>query len=110
MRLEIEKKVMYLETENKVHIARTEIIYNGQREAWKRSTKFISMDFQKNLPCPNIIYYKQRFSYFSFNIQKLFDNKVIFYIYSETHGRKGANKVTSFLINQYITNILNPKI
>ncbi|KAJ9576758.1 hypothetical protein L9F63_025346, partial [Diploptera punctata] len=39
MRLEVrvEKKVMYLETENKVHIARTEIIYNGQREAWKRT-------------------------------------------------------------------------
>ncbi|KAJ9574498.1 hypothetical protein L9F63_008341, partial [Diploptera punctata] len=38
------------------------------------------------------------------------EKKAIFYIYSETHGRKGANKVTSFLINQYITNIFNPKI
>ncbi|KAJ9582208.1 hypothetical protein L9F63_003447, partial [Diploptera punctata] len=48
--LEIEKKVIYLETENEAYIARTQIIYNGHREACKRSTKLISMVLQKILP------------------------------------------------------------
>lgn len=109
---------MHLETENKVHIARAEIFYNRKREARKRSrrdqhTESISMDFQKNLPCPNIstniVYYKRQLSFFSFNIHQLSDNKAIFYVYPETHGRKGANEVTSFL-NQYITTILSPEV
>uniref|UniRef100_A0A6P7GF72 Uncharacterized protein LOC114341656 n=1 Tax=Diabrotica virgifera virgifera TaxID=50390 RepID=A0A6P7GF72_DIAVI len=59
------------------------------------------MDFQKNLPVPNIstndVYYRRQLSFYMFNIHKLSDSKSFFYIYAEIYGKKGGDEVCSLL-------------
>lgn len=71
------------------------------------------MDFQKNLPVPNIstndVYYKRQLSFFSFNIHRLSDGDSVFYTYSEETAKKGANEVCSFL-EDYVTHHLSSDV
>ena len=71
------------------------------------------MDYQKNLPTPNIttsmVYYKRQLSMYSFNMHRLSDNDVVIYAYPETVGCKGSNEVVSFL-NHYVHNELSPQV
>lgn len=120
---EVEKNILLqqisnLEVQNKVHLKKAQSFYDRKREARKRSRKYthteaISMDFQKNLPCPNIttnlVYYKRQLSVYSFNIHRLSDNKSCFYVYPESVGNKGSNEVVSFL-NNFINNEMSPDV
>lgn len=89
-----------------------------KREARKISKKSeliqsVCMDFQKNLPLPNIstndVYYKRQLSFYSFNIHQLLNNHSVFYAYTEVIGKKGANEVVTFL-NHYIKEELDEKV
>lgn len=71
------------------------------------------MDFQKNLPFPNIatndVYYKRQLSFYSFNIHQLSDRDSLFYTYTEEVAHKGANEVISFL-NNFICEVLEEEV
>lgn len=65
------------------------------------------MDYQKNLPMPNIstseIYNRRQLSFHSFNIHLLGVNDVWFYTYDELVARKGSDHVASILANFFDT-------
>ncbi|GFS25892.1 hypothetical protein ElyMa_005195300 [Elysia marginata] len=69
----------------------------------------VCFDFQKNLPLPNVttqdVYFSRQLSFYSFNIHILSSDKVFFYCYDETVGKKGADDVSSML-NDFFTNHL----
>lgn len=117
-KLEITNKIKGLTTENQVHNLKAVTFYTRKRIARKYSKKTesyeaICMDFQRNLPLPNIttndVYYKRQLSFYSFNIHQLSNRDSVFYTYTEVEGNKGANEVISFLHN-YVTEVLDPKI
>lgn len=64
-------------------------------------TQSVCMDFQNNLPLPNIstkdVYYKRQLSLYSFNIHQLSNNHAVFYAYTEVIGKERDNKVVTFL-------------
>lgn len=114
----IEKQIKSLTTENDLHKSRAVTFYTRKREARKISKKSdliqsVCMDFQKNLPLPNIstndVNYKRQLSFYSFNIHQLSNNHSVFYAYTEVIGKKGANEVVTFL-NHYITKELDEKV
>lgn len=95
-----------LETENKVHKLKATTFYKRKREAKQTARKSdifeaITMDYCKNLPTPNIttndVYYKRQLTFISFNIHVLSNSDSIFYKYSQTISKKGADEVVSFL-------------
>lgn len=99
---ELKKK----ETEHELHLRKSEMFYDRKREARKKSMKSkefaaVAMDFQKNLPIPNIttndVYYKRQLTFCSFNIHVLSTADSYFYCYSENIAAKGSEKVISFL-------------
>lgn len=67
------------------------------------------MDFQKNLPTPNIttndVYYKRQLNFVSFNIHVLSDQTSVFYTYDESVAKKGADDVCS-MIDHFVNSIL----
>ena len=71
------------------------------------------MDFQKNLPCPNIttndVYYRRQLNFVSFNIHILSNNQAVFYTYDESVAKKGANEECS-MFNHFVYNILSPEV
>jgi hypothetical protein len=71
------------------------------------------MDFQKNLPTPNItmndVYDRRQLTVIMFNIRVLSTNDSYFYGYDETVAGKGAGEVTSILFH-FVMTILNPAV
>lgn len=107
-----------LETNHFLHTKKAEKFYSLKRLYKKKSRNHdsieaIAMDFEKNLPTPNIttndVYYKRQLSFYSFNIHKLATNDVYFYTYDETVARKGADDVCSML-DHFITNFLDQRV
>ena len=95
--LEKTKEIEIIETENKVHRIKAQEFYNRKKTARISSRKYetkeaICMDFQKNLPVPNItttdVYYRRQLSVFSFNIHILSSGASVFYVYPETIANK----------------------
>lgn len=114
----IENTIKRITTENEVHKLRAVTFYTRKREARKHSKKSeisesICMDFQKNLPLPNIstndVYYKRQLFFYTFNIHQLSNSHSLFYAYTEVDAKKGANEVISFL-NHYFTNEMNKNV
>lgn len=109
---DVKEQLSKAETENKVHLARAKQFYNHKRNA-RRSAEVddsimaICMDFQKNLPAPNIttndVYYRRQLTCISFNIHELASNKSHFYVYDETIAKKGSDDVCS-MIQHFISN------
>lgn len=67
--------------------------------------------YAKNLPLPNIttndiVYYKRQFTFLSFNIHILSNNRSLFYTYPQTIAKKGADEVMSFIH----INVLDQKV
>lgn len=66
------------------------------------------IDFQENLPTPNIttngVYYRRQLNFISFNIHIL--SHSVFYTYDETVAKKGADVVCS-MVNHFVWNILS---
>lgn len=103
---EIEVKIRKITSENQLHKVKAEVFYQRKRNARKMAmkcveTEAIAMDFQKNLPTPNIptndVYYRRQLTLNSFNIHVLSTGSATFYAYPETIGGKGSNEVVSFL-------------
>lgn len=95
-----------IETAQKLHLMKASQFYSRKRTARNKAKgnqlfAAFCMDFQKNLPLPNIstsdVYYRRQLSFHSFNIHLLGNNVVWFYTYDETVARKGADDVTSML-------------
>lgn len=112
-RLRLSKQKKDLEVSNNVHKTKAEKFYSIKRQSRMQikkmklnDTNCIAMDFQKNLPMPNLstndVYYKRQLSFFMFNIHELPSKKSFFYTYDETVARKGSNEVTSMLYH-YLT-------
>ncbi|CAH1111643.1 unnamed protein product [Psylliodes chrysocephalus] len=87
-----------LETEHKLQLLKAKTFSKKKRAARLNSQKStekeaIAMDFQNNLPVPNIstkdVYYKRQLSFYSFNIQLLSNSTLQFYTYTETAGKTG---------------------
>ena len=112
--LELKKK----QVEKKLHLARSEKFYSIKRNCRKQSNKneeveAITVDYQKNLPTPNIttsdVYYRRQLNFISFNIHVLSDSTSIFYTYDESVAKKGADDVCSML-KHYFEHILSPTV
>lgn len=107
-----------LEVANNLHLKKAEKFYEIKRKARKNSKRTpevmcIAMDFQKNLPIPNLstndVYYKRQLSFYIFNIHELPSKKSYFFTYDETVAKKGSNEVTSML-HHYLTHLMNPEV
>lgn len=92
------------------YVRKRESRLNSQKEVTKEA---IAMDFQKNLPVPNIttndVYYKRQLTVCMFNIHVLSTNDSYFYAYDESVANKGSDEVASFLFN-FVMTILDPKV
>lgn len=95
-----------LEALKELHLRKAMTFYSRKRAAkyvaqGAETKEAIVMDFQKNLPVPNIstndVYYRRQLSFYMFNIHCLSDAKSFFFTYPETAGRKGADDVASML-------------
>lgn len=109
-----------LETERQVHLKRADVFYQRKRESKRRAQQdathlAICMDYQKNLPAPNVTtndaYYKRQLTCISFDIHILATNEALFYVYDETIAKKGADDVCSILshfidtLNESVTSL-----
>lgn len=92
--------------------------YSLERKYRKQSRKnaeveAITMDYQKNLPTPNIttsdVYYRRQLNFISFNVHVLSDSTSVFYTYDESVARKGADDVCSML-DHFFSNVLGPEV
>lgn len=115
---ELLRKRADAETENNVHLARADTFYKRKRASRSKaqtdeSHLSICMDYQKNLPAPNIstndVYYRRQLTCISFNIHELGSGKSHFYVYDETLAKKGSDDVCS-LLNQFINNEVTEQI
>lgn len=115
---EIEKELNKKQLEKNLHLRKAEKFYKVKRNYRKRSMKTdtleaISMDFQKNLPTPNITtndaYYRRQLNFITFNVHILSSGQSIFYIYDESVAKKGADDVCSMLFN-FIYKILPSQV
>lgn len=106
MKNSIEAEIHKKTTENNVHKSKADVFYQRKKLARKQAMKrvdfeCIAMDFQKNLPMPNLstndVYYKRQLTMHSFNIHVLSTNSATFYCYPEIIGGKGSNEVASLL-------------
>ncbi|KAK5650194.1 hypothetical protein RI129_001223 [Pyrocoelia pectoralis] len=97
-----------LDRDHQLHLLKANAFYKRKRTARLQSQKnikmeAIAMDFQKNLPIPNIstndVYYKRQLSFYSFNIHVLSSGDSLFYTYTETAGKKGSDEVASMLFD-----------
>ncbi|RUS72208.1 hypothetical protein EGW08_020035 [Elysia chlorotica] len=91
-----------------LHQRKGEVFYDRKKAARMGAQRSDGMeavcfDYQKNLPCPNIttqdVYYSRQLSFHSFNIHVLSSDKVFFYCYDETVGKKGSDDVCSMLFD-----------
>lgn len=106
-RTKADKKLKEFTTERKLHLLKSNMFYVRKRASKESSQKSkeretIAMDFQKNVPVPNIttndVYYKRQLTFCMFNIHILSTDESFFFVYPETVGYK-ANEVASFLFN-----------
>lgn len=117
-RCKIESEKKRLTVENEFHKKRAEIFYERKRQARRKarssdSYEAIALDYQHNLPIPNIstndVYFKRQLSLYNFNIHTLSTGVSVFYAYPQTVARKGADEVVSML-HHFITTVLNPAV
>lgn len=90
--------------EHELHKKKGDKFYELNRK-YRRAAKktpdleAIVMDYQRNLPTPNIttndVYYRRQLNFISFNVHVLSDEYSVFYTYDETVARKGADDVCS---------------
>lgn len=115
---ELQAELKNATTLNQLHLKKANTFYDRKRQAKKKAMKNVEfaaivMDYQKNLPLPNIstndVYYKRQLSFYSFNIHVLSTREAIFYTYDQTIARKGSDEVVSFL-NHFITKILPAEV
>lgn len=113
-----EKKLRELTSDKKLHLLKSNMFYIRKRASKAKSQmsnehETITMDFQKNLPVPNIstndVYYKRQLTFCMFNIHILSTDESYFFVYPETVGYKGANEVASFLY-YFVMTILDPSV
>jgi hypothetical protein len=106
------------ENEHAIHLALSAKFYDLKKDYKKKSKQqsdmaCITMDFQKNLPTPNIttsdVYYRRQLNFISFNIHILKDSTSIFYTYDESVARKGADEVCSML-DHFFSTVLSSEI
>lgn len=111
---ETRKNLLAKIRERDIHQKRGERFYTLKKAYRKRSMKSstmeaITMDFQKNLPCPNIttndVYYRRQLNFISFNIHILSTQQAVFYTYDESVAKKGADDVCS-MFRHFVFNIL----
>lgn len=100
--------------EEKLHLSKSAKFYELKSLYKRKSRKSpdleaITMDYQKNLHCPNIttndVYYKRQLNFVSFNIHVLSDQTSVFYTYDESVAKKGADDVCS-MIDHFVSSIL----
>lgn len=113
-KITLEENLNKLVIEEKLHLKKSEKFYDLKSKYKKKARKTldmeaITMDFQKNLPTPNIttndVYYKRQLNFVSFNIHVLSDQTSVFYTYDESVAKKGADDVCS-MIDHFVNSIL----
>lgn len=101
--------------EKEIHLAKGAKFYSIKTKCRKEARKkeefeAVTMDFQKNLPTPNIttsdVYYRRQLNFISFNVHVLSDSTSLFYTYDETVAKKGADDVCSML-EHFFDNVLS---
>lgn len=114
----IEKELNQKVLEKNLHLRKAEKFYKVKRNYRKKSMKTdifeaISMDYQKNLPTPNITtndaYYRRQLNFITFNVHILSSGQSIFYTYDESVAKKGADDVCSMMHN-FVYKILPAKV
>lgn len=89
-----------------MHLKRAQVFYDRKSAARLKAQKYnfkdaIVMDFDKNLPVPNLttsdVYYSRQLSFYNFNVHTLSNGNSKFYTYCEIYGKKGSDDVSSML-------------
>lgn len=115
-KLSSELKILLQQKE--LHLRKADSFYKLKKkaklDAQKDKTKeAIAMDYQKNLPLPNIstndVYYRRQLSLYMFNIHQLSNSEAIFYTYAQIYGKKGGDEVCSMLWD-FIFNHLDSQV
>ena len=83
-------------------------------DVYKRQVQYVWLHCSIScLPVPNLttsdVYYRRQLSFYNFNIHTLSNGDSNFYTYSEVHGKKGSDDVSSILFD-FIMNHLPPQI
>lgn len=113
-KLSREKEIKKLELEHDLHLKKAQKFYSIKKKFKKISrndgtTAALTMDFQKNLPTPNIttndVYYRRQLNFYSFNVHILSSGDAAFYTYDQTVAHKGCDDVCSML-DSFLTNFL----
>lgn len=115
---QLNEELKSFQTKKELHLRKAKTFYDRKRaaryEAQQNPQKeAIAMDFEKNLPVPNIqtndVYYRRQLAFYMFNIHVLSTSEAIFYTYPEVCGKKGSDDVASVLCD-FIFNHLDPRV
>ncbi|XP_039290187.1 uncharacterized protein LOC120352657 [Nilaparvata lugens] len=115
---ELSVELESLQTKKELHLRKAKTFYDRKRAARQEAQKnpqkeAIAMDFEKNLPVPNIqtndVYYRRQLSFYMFNVHVLSTAEAVFYTYPEVCGKKGSDDVSSVLFD-FIFNHLDPQV
>lgn len=118
LKQQLDKKLRSLKADKELHLRRAQTFYDKKRLCKQRCAKYkeeeaIAMDFQRNVPVPNIasnmVYYKRQLTVHLFNIHVLASGESIFYCYDETVAKKGADEVVSML-HHFVFHVLSPDV
>ncbi|XP_073956599.1 uncharacterized protein [Choristoneura fumiferana] len=99
-----QEKVAFEQHERNKKIARN-MKSQDKKTAVESNGKVVTavFDFQKVLSCPhgdiNVFYYKRKLSCFNFTVFDMGKKKAVCYMWDETVAKRGANEVSSCLLN-----------
>lgn len=101
-----ESKAQYTAEQN-LHLRKAEAFKTEKKKyimkAKEGRVTCLSFDFMQNLPLPHIpsgpVYYSRQLWFHIFGVHDLSDDSVTMYRYLESEAKKGANEVTSMLLD-----------
>ncbi|KAG5885348.1 hypothetical protein JTB14_014366 [Gonioctena quinquepunctata] len=112
------KQLKLMETQKTLHLKRSEQFYSLKKKHRRLGMKnkhieSIAIDYQKNLPTPNItcndVYYKRQLNFISFNVHTLSMSQAVFFTYDESVAKKECDDVTS-MVYQFVYKIMAPEV
>lgn len=111
---ELATEISKVKTEIEVHKRKADTFYSRKSNAKKECKKCpdkeaVCVDYGRNQAVPNIstndAYYRRQLSLYVFNAHILSSSESLFYLYTETHGKKGSDDVCS-IIHDFVFNHL----
>ncbi|XP_053599759.1 uncharacterized protein LOC128669186 [Plodia interpunctella] len=105
-----EEKEAFQQHQNNKKVAR-QLKSQDKKDAEESNGKIVTsvFDFEKVLQCPlgeiSIFYYKRKLSVFNFTVYDMGKKKAVCYMWDESVAKRGANEVSSCLLDFIQTNV-----